>query len=231
MRLSRLNSAFLDYLVEQDVVPGEKLPTLAEMSDEIGISIGKLREQLEVARSLGLVSVRPRVGTQREAFDFLPAVRNSAFFGLATGEANFAQFSQLRRSLETSLWPEAVVRLTKADRERLQEIVAQAWEKLREEPVHIPNREHRALHLTIFSRLDNPFVQGILEAYWDVYEASELTRLASYEYWLKVWDYHERLVAAICAEEIERGQQLLVEHFRLLPSVSPILSPNGEGAT
>lgn len=228
MRADRLNSAFLNYVVEQDVLPGERLPTLAEMSDDIGISVGKLREQLEVARSLGLVSVRPRVGTQREPFNFLPAVRNSAFFGLATGEASFTQFSQVRRSLETALWTEAVVRLTEADKVRLQEIVEQAWEKLRGEPVHIPNREHRALHLTIYSRLENPFVQGILEAYWDIYESSELTRLASYEYWLNVWDYHERLVEAIVGEDYERGRELLVEHFRLLPSVSPALSDNGE---
>lgn len=159
MRVDRLNSAFLNYVVEQDVLPGERLPTLAEMSDDIGISVGKLREQLEVARSLGLVSVRPRVGTQREPFNFLPAVRNSAFFGLATGEATFTQFSQVRRSLETALWSEAVVRLTEEDKGRLQEIVAQAWEKLRDEPVHIPNKEHRALHITIYSRLENPFVR------------------------------------------------------------------------
>lgn len=226
--MDKLNSAFLNYMVEQDVLPGERLPTLAEMSDDIGISVGKLREQLEVARSLGLVSVRPRVGTQREPFNFLPAVRNSAFFGLATGEATFAQFSQVRRSLETALWSEAVVRLTAADKEQLQEIVTQAWEKLRGEPVHIPTREHRALHLTIFRRLENPFVQGILEAYWDIYETSELTRLASYDYWLKVWNYHERLVQAITEGDFEQGRQLLVEHFRLLPSVSSTLSDNGE---
>lgn len=228
MRLDKLDSAFLDYVVEQNVLPGERLPTLAEISNDIGISIGKLREQLEVARSLGLVSVRPRVGTQREAFDFLPAVRNSAFFGLATGEATFAQFSQLRRTIETGLWSEAVVRLHAADKERLREIVAHAWKKLCDEPVHIPNREHRALHLTIFSRLDNPFVKGVLEAYWDIYEASELTRLASYDYWLNVWNYHERLVDAICNDDFARGRELLVEHFRLLPTVSPTLSGNGE---
>ena len=228
MRLDKLNSVFLNYMVEREVGPGERLPTLAEMSDEIGISVGKLREQLEVARSLGLVSVRPRVGTQREAFDFLPAVRNSALFGLATGEATFAQFSQVRRSLETALWSEAVVRLTAGDKERLLEIVERAWDKLRGEPAHIPNREHRALHMTIFSRLENPFVQGILEAYWDIYEASELTRLASYEYWLNVWNYHERLVEAIADGDFERGRRLLVEHFRLLPTVSSSLSDNGE---
>lgn len=228
MRLNKLRSEFLNYLVAQDVDPGERLPTLAEMSEEIGISVGKLREQLEVARSMGLVSVRPRVGVQRESFDFLPAVRGSALFALATDEASFSDFNELRRAIETCLWSPAVVRLTDDDKERLQEIVAQAWDKLEGEPVHIPNEEHRQLHLTIYGRLDNPFVRGILEAYWDIYEASELTRLASYQYWLDVWRYHERIVDAICEGEFERGRKLMIEHFELLPTVSASVSIDGE---
>lgn len=232
MRLDKLDSEFLDYLIKVDVRPGERLPTLVEMSQEIGVSVGKLREQLEVARQLGLVSVRPRVGVQREAFDFAPAVRNSALFALATGEAAFSHFNQLRRALESVLWSDAVVCLTDDDKAQLRQIVARARAKLEGEPVHIPNLEHRQLHLTIFKHLDNPFVQGLLEAYWDLYEASELTRLASYEYWLTVWRYHEAIVDAICEERFEEGRQLLVEHFQLLPTVIPsgqaARSPNGE---
>jgi DNA-binding FadR family transcriptional regulator len=226
--MGRLDSEFLNYILTQDVQPGERLPTLSAISQEIGISVGKLREQLEVARSLGLVSVRPRLGTQREAFNFLPAVRDSALFALAAKEATFRQFSEVRRALETALWPDAVARLTAEDIQALQRIVDRAYEKLEGEPAHIPSAEHRAFHLTIFKRLDNPFVRGLLHAYWDIYEASELTRLASYDYWLEVWRYHRAIADAIAAGELDEGLRLLVEHFQLLPTVSA-LANNGDG--
>ncbi len=226
--MARLDSELLTYILGQNIQAGERLPTLSAMSQEIGISVGKLREQLEVARSLGLVSVRPRVGTQREPFDFLPAVRDSALFALAAKEATFRQFSEVRRALETALWPEAVARLTAEDVATLQQLVERAYAKLEGEPVHIPNAEHRAFHLTVFSRLDNPFVRGLLEAYWDIYEASELTRLASYAYWLEVWRYHRAIAAAIAAGDFDDGLRLLVEHFQLLPTVSGVPS-NGDG--
>lgn len=218
--LNKLNSEFLQYLVDKQVMPGDRLPTLHQIGVDLGISVGKLREQLEVARMLGLVSVRPRVGIQREAFDFAPAVLQSALFGLGTGEATFVHLSQLRQSVETTFWDEAVVSLTAEDKRHLKELVAKAWSKLRGEPIHVPNGEHRQLHLAIFSRLDNPFVQGLLEAYWEAYEACELTRFASYQYWLDVWAYHERIVDALCQNEYEQGYQLLVEHFSLLPTNS-----------
>ncbi len=216
MRLDKLDSPFLNYLIDNQVAPGERLPPLAEIGQEMGISVGKLREQLEVARSEGMVSVRPRLGIQREPFHFADVLRNGVLFGIATGEASFEQFSRLRQIVETAFWAEAVIALEDVDIQHMQNLVERAWRKLRGEPIHIPNSEHRDLHLTIFRRLDNPFVQGVLEAYWDAYEASELTRFVTYDYWLEVWTYHEQIVAALCDGQFERGQQLLIEHFSLL---------------
>jgi DNA-binding FadR family transcriptional regulator len=218
MRFDKLESEFLKYLIDKGLGPGERLPTLHEISEERGVSVGKLREQLEVARCMGAVSVRPRVGIQREPFDFKTAVLNGVLFGLGTGEATFHQLSQVRHALETSLWHEAVRQLRAEDRETLRQIVDRAWQKLRGEPIHVPNGEHRQFHLTIFRRLDNPFVGGLLSAYWDAYEASELTRFASYQYWVDVWSYHEQIVDAICADAFDEGKRLLIEHFDLLPT-------------
>ncbi len=147
---------------------------------------------------------------------------------MATGEATFEQFSQLRQTIETSMWHEAVTHLTTEDKAELQIILGKAWDKLRGRPVHIPNGEHRALHLKIFCRLENPFVQGLLKAYWDAYDATELTRFADYQYWLDVWDFHQRIVEAICNEKFEDGRQILVQHFQLLPTVThPLVSAAG----
>lgn len=220
MKLTKLDSKFLEYLIENQIAPGDRLPPINEISGELGISSGKLREQLEVARHVGLVSARPRLGVRREPFDFLQVILTGTLFSLESGEASFAQLSQLRVAIETQLWLDAVTQLTPTDKEDLQSIISQAWAKLRGEPIHIPNGEHRQLHLKIFSRLHNPFVKGLLEAYWEAYEASELTRFATYDYWLKVWDYHERIVAALVTGDFEKGRQLLIEHFSILQTVS-----------
>lgn len=218
MQLTKLDSQFLNYLIDKQVSPGDRIPTLQEIGTDLGISVGKLREQLEVARNLGLVSVRPRVGIQRESMDFSKAILPTVLFSLGTGEATFSQFSQLRRAVETELWAPAVVKLTTADKTQLRDIVDEAWTKLRGEPVHVPNGEHRQFHLKIFSRIENPFVKGLLDSYWEAYEASELTRFANYQYWLNVWTYHEQIADALIANEYDLGRQLLIEHFDLLPT-------------
>ncbi|HEY1407390.1 MAG TPA: FCD domain-containing protein [Promineifilum sp.] len=218
MRLEKLDSEFLKYLIAHHAIPGDRLPALTEIGDDMGVSVGKLREELAVAREMGLVSVRPRLGIQREPFDFAEAILPPILFSLATGEASFSQLSRLRQMIEVSFWEEAVVLLTPDDKAALAQLIRSAWAKLRGDPIHIPNGEHRQLHLTIFSRLDNPFVQGFFVAYWDAYDASELTRFMRYRYWVDVWTFHERIVEALCANDFERGRRLLIEHFSLLPA-------------
>ena len=83
--------------------------------------------------------------------------------------------------------------------------------------LQVPHEEHRQLHLLIFSRLENPFVTGLLEAYWDMYEAVGLNMYSGdMAYLNEVWDYHARMVECICAGDYEGGREALVAHMDLL---------------
>jgi DNA-binding FadR family transcriptional regulator len=210
-------SEFLRYLAASEEAENG-LPTLTELSQELGVSVASLREQLEVARALGLVEVKPgRGGTRRRSFSFTPAIRQSLGYALALGDGHFQKYSELRNHVESAYWYEAVQKLTDKDKEELQELVAGAWEKLRRAPIQVPHEEHRSLHLMIYSRLENPFVTGILEAYWDAYEAMRLNMLTGgYEYLEEVWQYHQKMVDAICKNDLKAGYDALITHTDLL---------------
>jgi DNA-binding FadR family transcriptional regulator len=193
------------------------LPPLKDLSEELGISVASLREQLEVARALGLVEVRPRLGMKRKDYSFTPAVRQSLRYALALNDDNFRKFSELRTHVETAFWYEAVEKLTEADKQELQSLVNKAMEKLHRTPIQVPHEEHRNLHLTIYRRLENPFVTGILEAYWDAYEAVGLNVFVGDLYYLlEVWQYHHQITEAICNGDYKSGYEALVAHTDLL---------------
>ncbi|MCA0452482.1 MAG: FCD domain-containing protein [Chloroflexi bacterium] len=214
----RLESDLLNYIIKQGFQPGDRLPTISELQDpnNLGISVSKVREQLEVARALGLVDVRSKTGTHLKDYSFTPAVRLSLFFALATDLGYFELFSELRTHVEMAFWNEAVTKLTDADKVELRSYVDAARAKLHGTRVRIPFEEHRAFHLTIFRHLENPFVIGLLEAYWDAYEAVELNRYAEYEYHTQVWDYHEAILTAICEGDTNAAQKAFMQHTRLL---------------
>jgi DNA-binding FadR family transcriptional regulator len=215
-RFSPELSEFLRYLATHEEVENG-LPSLKNLSMELGVSLASLREQLEVARALGLVEIKPRLGMRRRDYSFTPAVRQSLGYALALNNEHFRKYAELRNHVESAFWHKAVQKLTKEDKQELQSLVARAWEKLRGTPVRVPHEEHRNLHLKIYSRLENPFVTGILEAYWEAYESVGLNVFAGgYEYLEEVWRYHQEMVEAICNGNFEAGYQALVRHTDLL---------------
>lgn len=227
-RPDTVTSEFMRYLISLGAEPGTRLPPINELAGELGISSGKLREQLEVARELGLIEVRPKTGIRLRGYSFFPTLRASLRLALALDASYFDQFSELRNQIEASFWHSAVALLEDSDKQGLRQLMDRAWAKLEGEPIQIPHPEHRQLHLTIYSRLENAFVLGLLEAYWDAYEAIGLNLYEDYTYLREVWSYHGRMVDAILQGDMEAGHRALVEHTGLLRSrQSPQLFPNG----
>ncbi|HCU57455.1 MAG TPA: hypothetical protein DF984_04390, partial [Anaerolineaceae bacterium] len=174
-RLHSQLSTFLTHLASESANGEESLDSLTDMSATLGISVATLREELQVARALGLVEVKPRTGIKILPYQFTPAVSKSLSYAVRVDRNMFRQFSDLRNHVEASYWYQAVSGLTADDIAELYAIIDSAFRKLNSDPIQIPHKEHRQLHLTIYSRMENLFVLGILESYWDIYEAVGLS--------------------------------------------------------
>lgn len=219
MATNILSSEFMRYLVTFSNGEAEnetRLPSLISLSEEIGLSVSSLREQLEVARAIGLVEVRPRTGIRRLPYTFLPAVRQSLSYAIATDWHYFLKFADLRNHIEASYWEAAVRELRQEDHDLLSKLMVQAWNKLQGHPIQIPHQEHRLLHTCLYKRLDNPFVEGLLEAYWEAYEGVGLNLYTDLEYLKTVWNYHQEMVDAILQGDFIAGYAALVNHKDLL---------------
>ncbi|MBN2043685.1 MAG: FadR family transcriptional regulator [Anaerolineales bacterium] len=192
------------------------IPSLQKIGKENRVSIAKLREQLSVARSLGFVDVQPHHGITLRPYSFTPAVKQSLSYALSVNPAYFQDFSALRIQIEANNWYQAVEKLTPADIEVLQKLVDKANAKLSASPPQLPHAEHRALHMTIYSKLENVFVVGLLEAYWDAYEAVGLNQYTELAYLKSVWQYHSQIVQALAQGDFDQGYRLLLAHMDLI---------------
>lgn len=208
-------SEFLQ-LLASDTHENERVPSLSELSKDLGVSVASLREQMEVARALGLIEVRPKTGIRRLPFSFRPAVEQSLAYAVAVDPGYFSLFSNFRRHVEEAYWHEAVALLDDQDKRDLLDLIDRAQEKLHRTPIQIPQQEHRELHTWIYRRLNNVFVMGILDSYWNLYEAIGLDVYTDLNYLQLVWAYHQKMVEAICRGDYEFGYKALTEHMDLL---------------
>lgn len=216
---NRTKFDFLTYLSQHSRQPEKEdcaIPSLKDLSSEQGVSIAKLREQLSVAKEFGFVEVQPRTGISLLPYSFAPAAWRSLSYAISLDRKYFADFSDLRRHIESNYWFEAVTKLTPDDIQKLQDLLDRAIAKLRSAPPQLPHQEHRELHLTIYGKLENIFVVGLLEAYWDAYEQIGYSQYTGLDYLKSVWEYHRQIVNAIREKDMQKGYQLLLEHMDLI---------------
>jgi GntR family transcriptional repressor for pyruvate dehydrogenase complex len=219
----RFPYSIFQYIVDeereaQDEDEPIKLPPMDDLARKLGVSRGKLREELIAAQAYGVVEMRPGDGTYVRPFDFYTAIRTLVLYSIARDRRNFDCFYELRVQLETAFWEKAARSLSQGDLKELQQLLERAERKLRGTPVEIPHREHRNFHLLIFSRLGNEFVQGLLRAYWDAYESVGLHLYFDYSYYEEMWVSHRGMVEAIVAGRYEEGKEILIQHATLLQS-------------
>jgi len=213
--------AVMQYIIEreqelEDKDQEIKLPRMEELADQLGVSRGKLREELIAAQAYGIVEMRPGDGTYVRSFDFYTPARTMVLYGVQRDHRSFDRFYQIRIQLEIGFWEQAVSALTAEDLDALERIVQQAQEKLEGDLIEIPHAEHREFHERLFGKIDNPYVQGLLSAYWDAYEAVGLNRYFEFDYYQHMWSSHQEMVGTIREGQYSQSRDILVDHFTLL---------------
>ncbi len=209
-------STFLEYLASSKFDSDEPLPTLSSLSEELGVSLSSLREQLEVARALGFIEIKPRAGMRKLPFNFSDSVKVSTLYGIKKDPELFKSYTNLRNHLELSYWYEAASQLTISDISEMCKLVNAAKQKLSMVPPQLPSSEHRSLHMTLYSKLDNIFVVGLLDTYWDLFEEFGYNDIPDREYQEKVWLFHSKIVESLKNRDFTLGYNLMREHMDLL---------------
>ena len=209
-------SQLLNYLVNIPDSSGSRIPPLNELSKELQISIATLREQLEVARVLGIVEVKPKTGIHKNNFSFYQAIKPGLDYAVMDDVTNFQHFAGLRKHLESAYFVEAAQSLSLAELNSLENLVQSALSKIEGSPIQLPNEEHRDFHMKIFANIENPFLQGLLETYWDLYHFHDFEYFPDHDYLLRVWHYHMRIIEQVKNRNFTQALALLIEHMDLL---------------
>lgn len=209
-------SEFLNYLAAIPEDGDQRIPPLNVLSQQLGISVATLREQLEVARMLGVVEVKPKAGIRKLPYDFRDALVASLAYAVESRSLSFEMLSDLRKHLESAYFLEAAQSLTVTDIDQLSNLVRKAQAKITGIPGQIPGSEHREFHLLIYKNIGNPYLLGLFEAYWEIYRMAGLEIYPDLSYADRVWQYHACIVEQIKIGNYNQGLKYLLEHMDLV---------------
>lgn len=206
--------AMQEFLIHHGFSPGDRLPTEATFTVELGVSRYAVREAVRALEALGIVEVKHGQGT------FL---RGGSLDGLGNALTFWSRLSpsgdpdtlrliaDVRKALEARLISEVVPLHT-------EESLAELEETVHEMETHalrgtLSPAADRRFHELLYQPLNNWVLNSILHAFWDTLRrVSETSALDGDP--PRIAQQHRAILEALRRRNIEEVNQATDEHFR-----------------
>ena len=198
-----------DFIIENNLEPGDPLPPEGEFAKELGVSRGPVREAVKSLESLGIIEVRRGEGLFVREWNFDP-VLETLQFGMRVSPETLVELYQIRKWLEIAVIGDAVKKIS--DDELMQlDILMLQWEraiKTGEEYIQYDEEFHRI----ILGTLQNQSLMKLFNSFWLAFNNYNRGELYSADL-NHVINAHRSVVEAIKKRDPERARQALQEQF------------------
>lgn len=217
--------ALMSRILEENLQPGDQLPTEPDLIESFGVSRTVVREAGRTLLARGVVSIRPRRGMQVAEFDERNLSRQVALM-LRLGGGNFTQLMEMRRALEPDMAAYAALRRTAediADLNRLVELIdadhAGGDTDLAEHIAH-----DLEFHAVLARATGNPFFLQLTLPFNEILTATYLQSPGYTPERSKTHDEHARIAGAVAAGDADLARELAVNHVNRVTDAAESLT-------
>lgn len=202
-----------DHIAKNQLRPGDTLPAEIELSQELGVSRGIVREASRLLVAAGLINVasgrRPRVQPLHDR-----VIKGFFDHALATEQATTLQVLEMRQALEVAAAGHAAQRRHPDDIARLEDIVRALREHVQDIPRFV---EHdMRFHIALADATGNPFFKLFLSSIGETMAKSMkiglISRRSQQEIDISLLA-HEEIFERVRAGETEAAERAMRRHF------------------
>ncbi len=200
---------FTDSLIENNVSPGEKIPSEKKLMDQFDVSRGTIRQALQILISMGVLASVPGKGYYVTRGYHVP-LKTKELQDYLLQDNYFFQVLEARRMVEKNVIKLAAKKATKEEYPALNE----ALEQLKEAE-SLPEKLKAAenVHLKIADCARNDVLTGVMKQLMAKVEAEarkdDMHSVAAYE-------HHEKLVEEVKNGDLESLDEAVDEHMEFV---------------
>lgn len=161
-----------NYIHENNLLPGDKLPSEMKMCEMLGVSRNVLREAIKSLEITGAVSSTPGVGIVIQELN-TDYILSRLVYNVSNPDSLVKQIEQLRRVLEVGFAEHAYNSVT----EQELAILGHQVDAMKTLGIHINNSQTQVLgskfaeadaafHKALFKQVDNDLLKSIIDFFW-----------------------------------------------------------------
>jgi DNA-binding FadR family transcriptional regulator len=199
-----------EFILGNDMQPGDPLPTEAQLAEQLRVSRAVLREALRSLESLGLIHSRRGEGRFVSDFSMRPILENLGY-SMLIDPLDVLEIVDVRQCLETGFIGTAIESM---DDETLAELQARIDTMRQRAALGESFLEHdHAFHCAIYQRTDNRLLKRLLVVFREVYKNLRDESLLIPTDPVNEVANHEAILEAIDAKDAQAAQQRIIDHF------------------
>jgi DNA-binding FadR family transcriptional regulator len=204
----------LGYIREQDLHPGDRLPSERAFAELLGVGRNALREALATLATLRIIEMRPNSGiylrsvSTESSFEALVML---AEMGSPPTPEEITETMEVRVALELMAVKLCCMRREESDLIQLRQILAEG-EKVLAAGGNIVDAD-TAFHLALVSASHNSVLVRVLNAFYRFTARRRKALFTGHTHAKASIEDHQKLFDAIAARDIDRGQELIRRHM------------------
>jgi DNA-binding FadR family transcriptional regulator len=199
-----------NYILENNLKPGDPLPAETQLARQLGISRNSLRESAKALESVGILETRQGSGLFVKEFSFEPLLENMSY-GLLFDLRQLAELLQVRKILENGLLSGTIQKMSDEQLKKLGELLEKM--KSRAEKSEAFPEEDRQFHRILFENQDNQILLKLLDVFWLAFhKATDRADLRNNNP-ISTYEDHLAILEAITRKDVEQTRAALEHHY------------------
>jgi DNA-binding FadR family transcriptional regulator len=209
LRGPALNKAVRDYvkkyILENNLNPGDLLPTEAVLASELGVGRSSVREAIKSLQSLGIIEVRHGNGTFVREYNFDPMLE-LLLYSVQYDKRTLLELHRIREWLEIAVMREVVEKITDDEIRQLDDLMVE-WEQCLGEAPTFTSMDEK-FHEILHSTLNNQTLLNLLRVFWVIYDHVQDPTLANPEPEITIRE-HQAILEAVRTRDAELARDRL----------------------
>jgi len=208
-----VEAAIKEYIIENELQPGDPLPSERELAQALGVSRPSVREAIRSLSVLGLVDVRTGEGTFVRNIDFGKVIKDLSPL-LVTNPRTVIEMQEVREELEVMACRRAATRLTEEQKGKLAQNLAAMEEAVRRKQPSRGLELDLAFNNLIYEAAANQVLQQMADSITDLVHEVRVAGLRVVPDLTIMLEQHREIYDGLISGDPEQAARAMRQHMQ-----------------
>ena len=198
-----------NFILENNLSAGDKLPTEAELSEALHVSRASIREAMKTLESSGIIESIQGKGRFLRDFNYDQMLETFSY-NIQVHFKDFMEVVQVRKGLEFYFLPLAMKEMDQADFDELNRLLEEMERQIGEGCSYNELIETHALfHKTLYRRMNNKLLDSLISMFTVFHKKQSKNPDTNLDF----IEEHRKLIECLRTKDIDRMRVALEDHF------------------